>query len=123
MPSAYPTGQRFFGIVPVSLLYLLLNVGVMATAGRYGSLRDIPFLLTFTYNWLLHALTMLLVVWLVQPGLSHLPVPGRVVAFVAIWAVTMTLAYLSFRWIESRIVTWSRHAARLPAPLPATSLP
>ena len=43
--------RRCFRIVPVYLLYILLNVALMAVAGRYGSLRDLPFLLTFSYNW------------------------------------------------------------------------
>ncbi len=43
--------RRFFRIVPVYLLYVLLNLVLMAATGRYGSLPDVPFLLTFTYNW------------------------------------------------------------------------
>ncbi len=43
--------RRFFRIVPVYLLYILLNLVLMAVSGQYGSLSDVPFLLTFTYNW------------------------------------------------------------------------
>ena len=43
--------RRFFRIVPIYLIYILLNIGFMAATDRYGSLRDIPFLLSFSYNW------------------------------------------------------------------------
>lgn len=43
--------RRFYRIVPALILYIAVNVLVMLAAERYIGLRDIPFLLTFTYNW------------------------------------------------------------------------
>lgn len=51
--SQYKTfmGRRFFRIVPVYVLYILLNVVILLLIGAAESFKDLPFLLTFTYNW------------------------------------------------------------------------
>jgi peptidoglycan/LPS O-acetylase OafA/YrhL len=67
--------RRLFRIVPVYLLYLLLNLGVMAGADRFGSLRDMPFLISFTYNW-----QMIFQIW-------QVPVP--LAAFGHLWTLSV----------------------------------
>jgi len=43
--------KRFFRIVPLYLLYICINVAVICAIGNRGALMDLPFLLSFTYNW------------------------------------------------------------------------
>ncbi|MBS7542943.1 acyltransferase family protein [Ancylobacter oerskovii] len=43
--------RRFFRIVPVYLLYLCLGSSLLLLAGQTETTRNIPFLLTFTFNW------------------------------------------------------------------------
>ena len=43
--------QRFFRIVPVYMLYLMIGTILILLAGRLSALRDIPFLITFVHNW------------------------------------------------------------------------
>ena len=43
--------RRFFRIVPVYALYLLLATIAMLSSGNRGGLGDLPALATFTYNW------------------------------------------------------------------------
>lgn len=74
--------RRFYRIVPVYLLYILINIGVMAAVGRYGSLRDVPFLLTFTYNW-----QMIFRIW---DG------PGRYAAFAHLWTLSVEEQFYLF---------------------------
>jgi peptidoglycan/LPS O-acetylase OafA/YrhL len=57
--------RRFFRIVSIYFCYILLNIAVMVMAGRYGSLRDVPFLLTFSYNW-----QMIFSIWDIHDGFA-----------------------------------------------------
>jgi peptidoglycan/LPS O-acetylase OafA/YrhL len=59
--------RRFFRIVPVYWLYILLAAAMLAFLGPAGVLRDLPFLLTFTFNW-----QMIFELW---------PDPGRWMGF------------------------------------------
>src|SRR5262245_5650979 len=43
--------RRFFRIVPVYSLYVALGTAILLSLNIKGVLRDLPFLLTFTYNW------------------------------------------------------------------------
>ncbi|MBC8050842.1 MAG: acyltransferase [Chitinophagales bacterium] len=43
--------RRFWRIVPVYALYVLINVSLALAEGKTAILRELPFLLTFTYNW------------------------------------------------------------------------
>lgn len=43
--------RRFFRIVPVYLLYLGLGSSLLLLAGQTEAVRNMPFLLTFTFNW------------------------------------------------------------------------
>ncbi|MBX9588657.1 MAG: acyltransferase [Hyphomonadaceae bacterium] len=43
--------RRFFRIVPVYALYIAIGTIILLLVGQAGALRDLPFLLTFTYNW------------------------------------------------------------------------
>ena len=43
--------RRFFRIVPVYLLYLSLGSSLLLIAGQAEAVRNMPFLLTFTFNW------------------------------------------------------------------------
>ncbi|MDR6955757.1 peptidoglycan/LPS O-acetylase OafA/YrhL [Ancylobacter sp. 3268] len=43
--------RRFFRIIPVYLLYLGLASSLLLLARQTESIRNIPFLLTFTFNW------------------------------------------------------------------------
>ncbi|MGH6761510.1 MAG: acyltransferase family protein [Phyllobacterium sp.] len=43
--------RRFLRIVPVYLLYIVLNAMLLAVLGKWGAFRDMPYLLSFTYNW------------------------------------------------------------------------
>lgn len=43
--------RRFFRIVPVYLLYICLGSSLLLLAGQTESTKNIPFLLTFTFNW------------------------------------------------------------------------
>jgi peptidoglycan/LPS O-acetylase OafA/YrhL len=43
--------RRFFRIVPVYALYVAVGLLILVAMRKLVSLRDAPFLLTFTYNW------------------------------------------------------------------------
>jgi peptidoglycan/LPS O-acetylase OafA/YrhL len=43
--------RRFFRIVPVYFLYIAINAPILLLTRRYQELHDVPFLLTFTFNW------------------------------------------------------------------------
>ncbi|GAB4068269.1 acyltransferase [Ancylobacter sonchi] len=43
--------RRFFRIVPIYLLYLGLGSSLLLLTERTESIQNIPFLLTFTFNW------------------------------------------------------------------------
>lgn len=43
--------RRFFRIVPVYLLYIAIACVALAFAGSAAPFWDLPFMLTFTYNW------------------------------------------------------------------------
>jgi peptidoglycan/LPS O-acetylase OafA/YrhL len=43
--------RRFFRIVPVYMLYISIGAAVLLLINKPGALRDLPFLITFTYNW------------------------------------------------------------------------
>jgi peptidoglycan/LPS O-acetylase OafA/YrhL len=43
--------RRFFRIVPPYLTYILLNCVLITLFGAAGQLADVPYLVTFTYNW------------------------------------------------------------------------
>ena len=52
-PRAYRAfiRRRFFRIVPAYLMYIAINLLVMAATGHTVGFRDVPFLLSFSYNW------------------------------------------------------------------------
>jgi peptidoglycan/LPS O-acetylase OafA/YrhL len=43
--------RRFFRIVPIYVLYIAVNAALIVAIGRSSALLDLPFLLSFTYNW------------------------------------------------------------------------
>lgn len=43
--------RRFFRIVPAYLAYIAVNLVVMAATDHRIGFRDVPFLLSFTFNW------------------------------------------------------------------------
>ena len=43
--------RRFFRIVPAYFFYILIVTAVMTGVSRYSGSHDIPFLMTFTFNW------------------------------------------------------------------------
>lgn len=58
-------------------------------------------------GYLYHALVLWTVAGLVGP-LSAAPVLLRLILFALVWAITVGLAYASFRWYETPIIRWSR---------------
>jgi peptidoglycan/LPS O-acetylase OafA/YrhL len=43
--------RRFFRIVPVYFLYIFMNLCLLSLISQFDSFKEVPFLLTFTYNW------------------------------------------------------------------------
>lgn len=43
--------RRFFRIVPVYLLYIVINIGVLMVLNDLTHYRELPYLATFTFNW------------------------------------------------------------------------
>ena len=68
-------------------------------------------------GYLYHALVLwFFVAMFVPTGFKALPVPERIAWFVAAWAATVGLAYVSFFWFETPIMNWSRRSHRDPHP-------
>ena len=67
--------RRFYRIVPAYFFYIILNIIVMIAVGEFIDLRDVPFLLSFTYNW-----QMIFQIW---------PTPDGWSAFGHLWTLSV----------------------------------
>jgi peptidoglycan/LPS O-acetylase OafA/YrhL len=67
-------------------------------------------------GYLFHALVLWAVGHLLDLRVKELAVPGRLLLFVLVWAITVGLASASFQWFESALARrWRRGARRAPA--------
>jgi peptidoglycan/LPS O-acetylase OafA/YrhL len=67
--------RRFFRIVPVYFLYVILNLCLLSLISQFDPFKEIPFLLTFTYNW-----QMIFQFWPIERGWS---------AFCHLWTLSI----------------------------------
>ena len=59
-------------------------------------------------GYLFHALLLAQVKIHMQSPVDNTPLPGRLAIFSMIWILTVSLAYISFRWFETPISRWAR---------------
>ena len=117
----YGQGREVFVYLAVDLLAAVALIHVLL--GRVGSTwlaaRPLAWVGRVSYGgYLFHALVLWLVArYVTGDAVKDLPIAQRVLAFAALWSVTVALASASFRWFELPLARrWSHSKPRVSEP-------
>lgn len=99
--------------VPAAAGALFLISGAIATRVRVLEVRPLRFAGRVSYGWYLWHTPLLCLTW-------RSAVPGYTIPKLAVCAVALGVAALSWRYVEQPILTWKRKPALPPADVPVT---
>jgi len=100
------------------LLYLIVNLFMGAVLIHAVLRRPLSGLLSsrllvwvgsISYGgYLFHALLLWMMKYFLGSPVRELPIPERVLYFSMVWLITISVAYISFRWFEAPVARWGR---------------